>query len=232
MRILVVDDEKSLIRLITHNLEKEGYCTLFAYDGFTALEMIKETEPDLVILDLMLPGIGGLDICKKVRQLGIDTPIIMLTARDEEIDKVLGLEIGADDYITKPFGIRELMARIKAVLRRHHHEEKNNQRIDTILEIGPFCLNLDSYIACFYNQQIELTVKEFELLVLFLKNKNRVLKRDFILDTLWGYEVVTESRIVDVYVSKLREKIEPDSKHPCYIKTVRGLGYKFEVPSL
>lgn len=228
-KILVVDDEEALLRLITHNLEREGYETMAAADGIKALEILRQDIPDLIILDLMLPGISGLEICRRLRQEKYDVPILMLTARDEEIDKVLGLEMGADDYVTKPFGVRELMARVKAILRRQQRPEIMDDK--RVYRTGQLVVDLDAYQAYLNGEQIELTLKEFELLSLLIRNQGRVLKRDYILDTIWGYDVETGSRVLDVHVSKLREKLEEDTRHPRYIKTIRGLGYKFEEAS-
>jgi len=227
-KIMVVDDEESLVRLITYNLEKEGYTTVHAYDGNKAWDLIKREKPDLIILDLMLPGKDGLEICWDLRSENIKIPIIMLTAKDEEIDKVLGLELGADDYVTKPFSVRELNARVKAVLRRNAeiHEKDNDNRT---IRAGKFLVNQDSYEIYAGEKLLELTLKEYELLEILIRNKGRVLKRDFLLEGLWGFSDTANTRVLDVHISKLRDKIEEDSKNPKYIKTVRGLGYKFEV---
>lgn len=225
-KILVVDDEESLVRLITHNLEKEGHKTISASDGLRAWEQIKSDRPDLIILDLMLPGVDGLELCRRLMQAKISVPIIMLTARDDEIDKVVGLELGADDYVTKPFGVRELMARVKALLRRNQAVEVQPEL--TSINVGPLIIRLDSYEAILHDERLDLTLKEFELLALLVKNKGKVLKREYLLDTLWGYDVETGSRVLDVHISKVRDKVETDSKHPRFIKTVRGIGYKFE----
>lgn len=224
--VMVVDDEEALQRLLVHNLEREGYQTAAVGDGIKALEMIRQLNPDLVILDLMLPGMNGLDICRRLRQENIDIPIIMLTARDEEIDKVLGLELGADDYVTKPFGVRELMARVKAILRRN--QRPNVIEEQGVIKAGPLIVNLESYEAFFDGKPLELTLKEFELLSVLVRNRGRVLKREYLLDTIWGYDLETGSRVLDVHISKLREKLEEDTKHPLFIKTIRGIGYKFE----
>lgn len=226
-KIMVVDDEESLVRLITYNLNKEGYKTIYAYDGNEAWRRIKEENPDLIILDLMLPGKDGLEICRDLRADNIKIPIIMLTARDDEVDKVVGLELGADDYVTKPFSVRELTARVKAVLRRNTvaidvHEDNEE------LTVGRFTVKPDCYEIYFSGELLDLTLKEYELLVLLLRNKGRVLKRDYLLEVLWDYVGGVNTRVLDVHISKLREKIETDSKNPRYIRTVRGLGYKFE----
>ncbi|WP_061214215.1 response regulator transcription factor [Syntrophomonas wolfei] len=227
-KILVVDDEEALVRLLTYNLKKEGFITIPAYDGVEALQKITEEKPDLIILDLMLPGKDGLEICREVRAQGVKTPIIMLTARDEEIDKVVGLEMGADDYVTKPFSVRELSARVKAVLRRNRQMEEKADA-SSIITVGEFALKSESYEVYYKDKLLELTLKEYELLELLIKNRGRVLKRDYLLQVLWDYAEPVNTRVLDVHISKLREKIEPDSKNPRYIKTIRGVGYKFEV---
>ncbi|MBC7076621.1 MAG: response regulator transcription factor [Syntrophomonadaceae bacterium] len=226
-KIMVVDDEEALVRLITYNLNKEGFNTIYAYDGNQAWELINKEKPDLIILDLMLPGKDGLEICRDLRAGNIGIPIIMLTAREEEIDKVLGLELGADDYVTKPFSIRELIARVRAILRRN---SKKNEKQGEIKEIiaGDFVLKPDSYEIYHRGKPLDLTLKEYELLEMLIENRGKVLKRDYMLQALWDYTDGVNTRVLDVYVSKLREKIEEDSQNPKYIRTVRGLGYKFE----
>jgi len=223
---MVVDDEESLVRLITYNLNKEGFITVPAYEGNEAWKLIKKEKPDLLILDLMLPGKDGLEICRDMRTNNRNIPIIMLTARDEEIDKVLGLELGADDYVTKPFSVRELVARVKAVLRRNNCEipDNGNQEI----RVGDFVLIPESYEIYYKGELLELTLKEYELLEILLNNRGRVLKRDYLLQVLWDFNEGINTRVLDVHISKLRDKIEEDSKNPKFIKTVRGLGYKFE----
>jgi len=225
-RILVVDDEESLVRLITHNLQKEGYETIEALDGNRAWELINAEKPDLILLDLMLPGKDGLEICRLMREEKIYIPVIMLTARDEEIDRILGLEMGADDYVTKPFSVRELMARVKAVLRRRRPEPAPS-RSET-LEVGDLVLNTATYEVFRNGVKIDLTLKELELLEILVRNRNRVLKRGYLLSALWNYNHTGNTRVLDVHISKLRDKIEPDSSNPRYIRTVRGIGYKFE----
>lgn len=226
-KILVVDDEEALLRLISYNLTKEGFSMLTALDGNQAWQLIKAEKPDLIILDLMLPGKDGLEICRDLRKANIDIPIIMLTARDEEIDKVLGLELGADDYMTKPFSVRELSARVKAVLRRKsgiNTSEKDNKE----MRIGQFIIKSEKYEIYHNGQLLDLTLKEYELLEILLRNKDRVLKRDYLLQLLWDYADGVNTRVLDVHISKLREKIEKDPRDPRYIKTVRGVGYKLE----
>lgn len=226
-RILVVDDEEALVRLISYNLAKEGFIITTAEDGNEAWEKIKTEKPDLVVLDLMLPSKDGLEICRDMRRDNIDTPIIMLTARDEEIDKVLGLELGADDYMTKPFSVRELIARVKAVLRRNRSAKQPGLEEKEII-IGDFMIKPEKYEILQHGQLLDLTLKEYELLEILLKNKDRVLKREYLLQVLWDYADGVNTRVLDVHISKLREKIETDPKNPIYIKTVRGVGYKFE----
>lgn len=225
-KILVVDDEKALTRLVSYNLEKDGFTCIQASEGTRVRDIIASEKPDLVILDLMLPGQDGLEICRDMRSAGDKTPVIMLTARDDEIDKVLGLELGADDYVTKPFSVRELKARVKAVLRRRADiDEENNSSSD--INIGSFTIKPDSYEIFHNNQVLDLTVKEYELLDILLRNRGKVLKRDYLLEVLWGYPDSSSTRVLDVHISKLRDKIERDTKNPQYIKTIRGIGYKF-----
>jgi len=226
-KILVVDDEEALVRLISYNLAKEGFDILSSFDGNEAWQMIKDEKPDLLVLDLMLPGKDGLEICRDLRKENSDIPIIMLTARDEEIDKILGLELGADDYMTKPFSVRELNARVKAVLRRKN-KISTNENADKEIKIGKFTIKTEKYEIFLNGELLDLTLKEYELLELLLKNKDRVLKREYLLQVLWDYADGVNTRVLDVHISKLRDKIEDDSKNPRYIKTVRGLGYKFE----
>ncbi len=227
-KILVVDDEESLVRLITYNLNKEGFNTVYAYDGEEVIKIIEREKPDLLILDLMLPEKGGLEICREIRSSGSKIPIIMLTARDEELDRVLGLELGADDYVTKPFSVRELVARVKAVLRRNLGQEPEKDHEKAVFRAGPFMVKPESYEIYFDDELLDLTLKEYELLDILIRNRGRVLKRDYLLELLWEYSESVNTRVLDVHISKLRDKIEKDSKNPRYIKTVRGLGYKLE----
>ncbi|MFJ7637529.1 response regulator transcription factor [Peribacillus sp. NPDC097264] len=232
-KILVVDDEQSIVTLLQYNLEQAGYSVITALDGEEGLQAAVELCPDLVVLDLMLPKLDGLEVCKQLRQQKINIPILMLTAKDDEFDKVLGLELGADDYLTKPFSPREVVARIKAILRRSQHSnstENNDDPENDSLKIGDLKIFPERYEAYFEENQLELTPKEFELLLYLVKNKGRVLTRDQLLSTVWNYDFAGDSRIVDVHISHLREKIESDTKKPLYIKTIRGLGYKFEEP--
>ncbi|OEF95589.1 response regulator transcription factor [Desulfuribacillus alkaliarsenatis] len=229
-RILIVDDEESILKLIKYNLEKAGFDTITASDGEKALAIASEEKLSLVILDLMLPGMDGIDVCKTLRQNKVKVPIIMVTAKDDEFDKVLGLELGADDYLTKPFSPRELLARVKAILRRveDNQQDNNNDDNNETISIGELSINTATYEVVYNNETIELTPKEFELLRVLATNKGRVISRDQLLNTVWDYDFVGDTRIVDVHVSHLREKIEEDPKNPKYIKTVRGIGYKLD----
>ncbi|MEO1770997.1 MULTISPECIES: response regulator transcription factor [Enterococcus] len=228
-RVLVVDDEPSIVTLLTFNLEKEGYAVTSAADGKEGYELALSDSYDFIILDVMLPSMDGLDIAKKLRQEKVETPILMLTAKDDAIDRILGLEIGADDYLTKPFSPREVLARMKAIFRRI--EPRKEETVHEILTTGEIVADLTNYQVSVRGKAIELTPKEFELLVYFMKRKDRVIDRDTLLDRIWHYDFSVQSRIVDVHVSHLREKIEMDPKHPKYLLTVRGFGYKFQVPN-
>lgn len=295
-RILVVDDEDSIVKLVTYNLRKEGFETEAAFDGQEALEKIRKNPPDLVVLDLMLPEVSGLDVCRIVRKEDYDIPVLILTAKDSEIDKVLGLEIGADDYLTKPFSPRELVARVRAVLRRTLEPRRRNggsremaaassvesspnvgstkdetanlsngrfgdrvsreagglyeaDAVATVegptyhpesaiytgrlqsggaFSVGDITVDVDRHEVTLSGRRVELTPKEFQLLLAFVRNPGKVLTRDFLLDTIWGYDFYGDTRVVDVHVSHLRDKIEEDSSNPKYLKTVRGVGYKLE----
>jgi two-component system, OmpR family, alkaline phosphatase synthesis response regulator PhoP len=235
-KILVVDDEQSIVTLIQYNLEQSGYTVLTANDGEEGRDKAIEQSPDLIILDLMLPKMDGIEVCKQLRQQKLMTPILMLTAKDDEFDKVLGLELGADDYMTKPFSPREVVARVKAILRRSQAViETTNQLIKEqkdYLQVGDLKVYPEHYEAYFQGKQLELTPKEFELLLFLTENKGRVLTRDQLLSAVWNYDFAGDTRIVDVHISHLREKIESNTKKPTYIKTIRGLGYKLEEPKL
>ncbi len=225
-RVLVVDDEESIRKLVEYNLVQAGFEVVTAADGNTAMEMARG-EVDLLVLDLMLPGLSGVEVCKRLRQDGSKLPIIMLTARSEEIDRVLGLEIGADDYVTKPFSPRELVARVRAVLRRKSDESPSRPEETAQFVVGNVRLDPERYEVMVRGEVIELTPREFDLLHYLLKNMDRVVSRDQLLDRVWGYEYAGDTRLVDVHISHLRDKIEDDPKLPKYIKTVRGVGYKF-----
>ena len=225
-RVLVVDDEESIRKLVEYNLVQAGFEVVTAADGNTAMEMARG-DVDLLVLDLMLPGLSGVEVCKRLRQDGSKLPIIMLTARSEEIDRVLGLEIGADDYVTKPFSPRELVARVRAVLRRKSDESPSRSEETAQFVVGNVRLDPERYEVMVRGEVIELTPREFDLLHYLLKNMDRVVSRDQLLDRVWGYEYAGDTRLVDVHISHLRDKIEDDPKLPKYIKTVRGVGYKF-----
>lgn len=223
-KILIVDDEEHIRELIKFNLENNGYKSICVDNGLEALKIAKEENLQLILLDLMLPGMDGYDVCKEVRRdINISTtPIIMITAKGEEFDKVLGLELGADDYITKPFSIRELLARVKAILRR-----TNIKPIENSYNFGRVNIDFEKHEITKNTEKIDLTLKEFELLEILIKNKGRVMTRDFLLDKIWGYEYIGETRTVDVHIRHLRQKIEDDDKNPKYIETIRGIGYRF-----
>lgn len=223
-KILIVDDEEHIRELLKFNLENNGYKTINADNGIDALKIARSEKLGLILLDLMLPGMDGYDVCKEIRKdISISsTPIIMITAKGDEFDKVLGLELGADDYLTKPFSIREMLARVKAVLRR-----TTQQQIDKSYRFGSILVNFDKHEVEKKGEKVELTLKEFELLEILINNKGRVLTRDFLLDKIWGYEYIGETRTVDVHIRHLRQKIEDDDKSPLYIETVRGIGYRF-----
>lgn len=223
-KVLIVDDEEHIRELIKFNLDKNGYRTICADNGLDALKMAKSENPQLILLDVMLPAMDGYDVCKEIRRDNSisSTPIIMITAKGEEFDKVLGLELGADDYITKPFSIRELIARVKAILRR-----TTIRPIDNSYNFGPINIDFEKHEVTKEGFKIELTLKEFELLQILIKNKGRVMTRDFLLDKIWGYEYIGETRTVDVHIRHLRQKIEEDDKNPKYIETIRGIGYRF-----
>ncbi|RQD73933.1 MAG: DNA-binding response regulator [Candidatus Syntrophonatronum acetioxidans] len=222
-KILLVDDEKTLVKALTFNLEKEGYQVIPAYDGEEALKKMEGENPDLLILDLMLPGLDGFEVCRRVRK-NYDIPIIMLTAKGDDIDKILGLELGADDYITKPFNPRELLARVKAILRRSNTQ---NSSIKNLIKIQDLQIDLYQHKVRVKDQEIDLTSKEFALLNLLASNPGRVYSREQLLEQIWGYNYYGDARTVDVHIRHLREKIETDPSNPRYILTVWGTGYKF-----
>lgn len=229
--VLVIEDEASIATLIQYNLEKAGFNVLVNYDGKEGLDTVFTKNPDLIILDLMLPTLDGMEICKEIRSQKNNIPIIMLTARDDEFDKVLGLELGADDYMTKPFSTRELVARVKAVLRRFKHVEIGEKDVEhDVYSFANIQVFPQKFEVLKDNEPVEFTAKEFELLVFLLKNKNRVLTRDHLLSAVWNYTFAGDTRIVDVHISHLREKLEENSRKPKFIKTIRGIGYKFEEP--
>lgn len=221
--ILVVDDEKPIVDIIKFNLEKEGYKVTASYDGEDALNKIKNENFDMVLLDVMLPKMDGFTVCKKVREFS-EVPIIMITAKAEEVDKVLGLELGADDYITKPFGIRELIARIRANLRRFSQQSSGEGKV---LRAGKLTLNPETFEVKKDGQVIELTVREYELLKFLMSQKGQVFSREELLEKVWDYEYYGDVRTVDVTVRRLREKIEDNPSEPVFILTKRGIGYYF-----
>jgi DNA-binding response OmpR family regulator len=220
--ILIVEDEKDMREGLKDNLEFEGYLIDLAADGREGLEKIKTIKYDLIILDVMLPYKSGFDICKEARNFGVNTPIIMLTAKGEEIDKVLGLEFGADDYITKPFGLRELLARVKAVLRRMPQQSLVENKIN----IGKLDFDLSKYEAMSNNQPVSMTHKEFEIIKFLWNNKNKTVSREELFNEIWGYNEMITTRTIDNFILKLRQKIEDNPAHPKHILTVHGIGYK------
>ncbi len=222
-RILVVEDEQAMLFGLRDNLEFEGYQVDIAEDGAKGYDMIISGKYDLVLLDVMLPFMSGFDVCKKIRSEGVTTPIILLTAKGEEIDKVLGLELGADDYMTKPFSLRELLARIKAILRRSNN---NNIIQDETLIIGNIEVNFSNYEALCNGQKVKMSHKEFEFLHFLWDNRNKVVSRDDLLDNVWGTDYIPSSRTVDNFILKLRQRIEKDPNDPTIILTVHGVGYK------
>ncbi len=221
-KILVVEDEPSIVTLLQFNLEQAGFEVIVAMDGKEALERATTDNPQLIILDLMLPQLDGLEVCKRLRSQNNMVPILMLTAKDDELDKILGLELGADDYLTKPFSPREVVARVKAILRRAEQTAQSMPETDEIV-VGELVIRPDDYEVYYKGRAVELTPKEFELLAHLARNKGRVLTREQLLNAVWDYDFVGDTRIVDVHISHLRDKIKPT-----YIKTVRGLGYKLE----
>ncbi len=222
-KILIADDEKNIVELIKFNLAKENFKVIEAYNGIDALKLFRKEKPDLVILDIMMPGMGGLEVCRQIRKES-RVPIIMLTAKSDEIDKVIGLELGADDYVTKPFSPRELIARVKAVLRRakpsKHHEQEEYR-------IGDFVINVVKREVRVRGKLVQLKPKEFELLKLLATNPGKVFTRDYLLEQIWGYNYLGDTRTVDVHMRRLRKKVEVDPSNPQYLRTVHGVGYKF-----
>lgn len=226
-KILVVDDEPAITKSIQFSLEKEGYQVLVANDGQEAIDLAKQENPDLAIIDIMLPTVDGYDVCRTIRQ-EMPIPIIMLSAKGEEIDKVLGLEIGADEYVTKPFSLRELLARVKALLRLVARHRDVKAREPERIEMGDLVIDLNRHEVLLNNKPLVLTLKEYELLKLLALNANKVLTREYLIEQVWGYEFAGEGRTVDVHIHWLREKIERDPDNPTRIQTVRGVGYRFE----
>ena len=226
--VLVVDDEQNIVNIIAFNLKKEGYEVLTAGDGEEAVEIVEKHQPDLILLDIMMPKMDGYEACRKIREK-YNRPIIMLTARAEELDKVLGLEMGADDYVTKPFGTRELIARVKANLRRSVVKNEPAVEKGNVLKFGKLEIDLDKFEARKDGKVLELTYREFELLKFLAQNLRQVFSRETLLEKVWGYEYYGDVRTVDVTVRRLREKIEDNPGKPEYIITKRGVGYSFGV---
>lgn len=226
IRVLVVDDEPSITEFVSFNLKKEGYTVDVAYDGNSALGLFKEKAYDIVILDVMLPGMNGYEVCKHIREIS-SVPVLFLSARDTELDKVVGLEIGGDDYLSKPFGIRELHARLKALLRRSP-ATSTAPSLGKQLISGGITLNEDMHTASAASGEIELTPREFELLSCLMKNNGRVLSREQLLREAWGWEFLVETKTVDTHVKRLRDKLESAGLDPSLVETVRGYGYRFK----
>ena len=223
-RVLVVEDEDSFSDALSFMLRREGYEVVVAHDGNAALDQFDRNGADLVLLDLMLPGISGTEVCRTLRAKS-RVPIIMVTAKDGEVDKVVGLELGADDYVTKPFSSRELVARIRAVLRRGGEVE---ELLPTVVEAGPVRLDVDRHIVTVHGEHVAMPLKEFDLLEVLVRNTGRVLTRGQLIDRVWGSDYVGDTKTLDVHVKRLRAKIEADPGNPVHIVTVRGLGYKFD----
>jgi phosphate regulon transcriptional regulator PhoB len=226
-KILIVDDEKDIVELLSYNLEKEGFSTVKAYDGETALNLVKTKKPELIILDLMLPKMNGLDVCRAIRHdpATANIPIIMLTAKADEVDKIIGLEIGADDYMTKPFSVKELVARVRTILRRSKEREKTP--LEEVFKYQGLEISYASCSVKVNGKQVTLSPTELKLLFFLTSNPGRVYSRNQILDHVWGDDTFITDRTVDVHIRRLRSQIEKDMENPRYILTVRGFGYKF-----
>lgn len=230
-KVLIVDDEKPIVEILTYNLQKEGYETIEAYDGEQAITLALTKKPDLILLDIMLPKVDGLTVCKRIRHTLSNVPILILSAKDEEIDKILGLELGADDYITKPFSVRELMARVKANLRKSEiiqdTEQVEEETDDTgnKIDVGELKLDLDKFEVKVRGEVIDLTLREFEVLKYLANQPGQVVTRETLLEKVWGYEYYGDIRTVDVTVRRIREKIEKDTSNPKILITKRGVGY-------
>lgn len=225
--ILLIEDNPTLSETLRYNLEREGYVVLLAEDGIHALEIVHQEKPDLLVLDIMLPRLDGFSVCRILRQES-DIPIIMLTARQDEVDRIAGLELGADDYVTKPFSLGELLARIRAILRRTERRPIAGNR--EILHAGSLSVDTKSRRAWREGNELALPQKEFDLLACLVRNRGIALSRDLLLERVWGFDFMGDSRTIDVHIRWLRGKIETDPAHPRYIQTVRGVGYRFEVP--
>lgn len=226
--ILIVDDEQSIIDILVYNLKKEGYETIEATDGLTAVEMALEQKPSLILLDIMLPKMDGLTACKKIKS-ALNVPILILSAKDEELDKIVGLELGADDYITKPFSVRELMARVKANLRKSDvmsiQPESKEKKEEHKIEVGDLLLDIDRFEVKVRGEKVDLTVREFEALKYLAMQPGQIVSRELLLEKVWGYEYFGDIRTVDVTVRRIREKIEEDTTNPQILVTKRGVGY-------
>ena len=230
-KVLIVDDEKAIVDILNHNLVREGYETAQAYDGEQAVELIEKEKPDLILLDVMLPKKDGFSVCKEIRQKS-NVPIIMVTAKEDVVDKIIGLELGADDYITKPFSVREVMARVKANLRKRYAFEMNKEEMTTdaatnAMQFGTLTLDTDRYEVKVGEKAVELTLREFELLKFLATQKGQVFSREELLEKVWGYEYFGDVRTVDVTVRRIREKIEANPSVPEFLATKRGVGYYF-----
>jgi DNA-binding response OmpR family regulator len=225
--VLLVEDEQTLSETLRYNLEREGYGVFVAGDGVQGLELARRERPDLVILDVMLPRLDGFSVCRILRQES-DVPILMLTARQDEVDRIAGLELGADDYVSKPFSLGELLARVRAIMRRTDRQPVASREV---LDAGSLRVDTGSRRAWRDDAEINLSQKEFDLLACLIRNRGMALSRDVLLERVWGYDFLGDSRTVDVHIRWLREKIEPDPGRPTYIQTVRGVGYRFEIPS-
>lgn len=232
-KILVVDDEPAIVTLLSYNLTQANYDVESATNGNDALVLATSQSFDAILLDLMLPGMDGVEVTRKLRQERIATPIIMITAKTDEFDKVFGLEIGADDYVTKPFSPREVVARLKAVLRRYQTvpDDQAANLSSEMIKIGDIVIDQSKVTVRRRGERIQLTPKEYELLLYLAKRPHQVLKRDQLLEGVWGFDYAGQTRMVDVHMSHLRDKLEPDPKNPIYIQTVRGFGYRLEAPN-
>jgi two-component system, OmpR family, response regulator len=226
-KVLIVEDDTNLLEAIKHNLRKDGYDVINSSDGEMALEVARKEKPNVIILDIMLPKINGFEVCRILRK-EMTVPILMLTAKVDETDKIVGLEIGADDYMTKPFSMRELMARISAMLRRAKMTEQPTTERATSIKIGDIEVDIAHHQAALSGTALELSPKEFDLLAFLVKNKGLVFSREQLLEKVWGYDFTGDTRTVDVHIRWLRQKIETDASHPQYLLTIRGTGYKLE----
>ena len=224
---MVVEDEKSFVEALKVGLDREGFDVKVAEDGLTALELFRTFKPDVILLDVMLPKISGLDVCKEIRTES-KVPIIMVTAKGEEIDTVVGLEVGADDYVTKPYRLREVVARMRSLLRRSNWSDETEAISEgRVITVSDIQIDIDKYEVKVRNEIVDFPLKEFELLLLLLENAGRVLTRDVLIDRVWGFDYVGDTKTLDVHIKRLRSKVEKDPSKPMSIVTVRGVGYKF-----